>query len=202
VSIPVYAVIDTETGGLNELKNPLIQVSVILCDKDLNELEAYAHRIIPNPMYVIEPKAAEINGYNEELWLRTGLTHDRADQSWAQFIKQWFGHRKPVGVAHNAQFDEKFFAHHMPRTSELFFHPWLCTMTVMKRWKANMLEKLKAEGCKDQAKIAKYKGSNKLRDLVDLCGHKPLTAHDALEDTYSCLAGLRWLKQQNVVMTA
>ncbi len=179
----VYAVVDTESGGLDPRVTALLQVSIIIVDKQLRELDTFAHRIIPNPAYAIEPIAAEINGYNEAEWLRTGMPWQHADNAFSQYLNQWFGTRKVVGVAHNAVHDEKFVRHHMPNTYGLFLDPWFCTCNALKRWRTK----------------TGNAGKNKLANLAELAGFTHADgdkAHDALGDTKACLAGLRWLHAQ------
>jgi len=184
----VYAVVDTESGGLDPRVTALLQVSIIIVDQNLQELDTFAHRIIPNPSYNIEPIAAQINGYDAELWQRTGLPWQHADSAFSQFLNQWFEGRKVVGVAHNAVHDEKFVRHHMPTTYGTFLEPWFCTCNALRRWR----------------KVTGNEGKCKLADLADLAQFKHADgdkAHDALGDTKACLAGLRWLKKQPVNFT-
>jgi DNA polymerase III epsilon subunit-like protein len=191
--IPCFAVTDTETGGLNEKIHALTQVSIIIVDDELNELETFAHRVIPKPGFLVDPKAAEINGYDEAEWLRTGLTWDAAERAYAQFLEQWFPDKACVGVAHNASFDTKFIRAHMPSAfakylyidepdvaSSATHYGWYCTMKALRIWRA-------------KTKIA---GKAKLQDLADLAQYtREGAAHDALQDTRTCLAGFKWLQE-------
>lgn len=187
----VYAIVDTESGGLDTESRGLVprttallQVSIIIVDKDLNELDTFAHRIIPHPNYEIQPIAAQINGYDEAEWVRTGMSWTHADSAYTQYLKQWFGDRKAVGVAHNAQHDVKFVRLHMPNTFDLFLDPWFCTCNALRKWRS-------------RTKVA---GNNKLASLAELAGFVHTgtdKAHDALGDTKACLAGLRWLLKQS-----
>lgn len=223
---PTYIVVDTETGGLSERQHALLQVSIIITDPNLRELEAFAHRIIPRPGYEVHPEAAKINGYDEALWQRTGMTWEQAEDSYCQFLRQWFPNpaKKPVAIAHNAEFDDRFVKHHMPLTHSLIMQPWHCTMKMLKarreaeakRIRQQVVEELLARKQTDvaiepavkaaiqQSKIAS--GKNRLVDLIELSGFSTETidtqspaqrlAHNALHDTYACLHGLRWLKQK------
>lgn len=188
---PLYAVTDTETGGLDHRVHALTQISVIIVDDELNELESFAHRVIPRPGYLVDPRAAEINGFNADEWQRTGMTWDQADLSYAQFLEQWFPNSFCVGVAHNAPFDAKFLAHHMPTAYKKYYRAapqpgeepkahdgWFCTCDELRRWRARNSRPGKAK-LSDLAELAEYK----------LAG----AAHEALQDTRTCLAGLRWL---------
>jgi DNA polymerase III epsilon subunit-like protein len=183
-STAAYVILDTETGGLDPRIHALTQVSFIITDLALNELDTFAHRIIPRPGFTVDPFAAKINGYDEAEWLRTGMEWEQADRAYSQYIQQWFGTRKAVAVAHNAPFDDKFVRTHLPSVSPLFLDPWFCTLSALKRWRST----------------TKIEGKNKLSDLAELAQFKHAAgdkAHDALGDTKTCLAGLRWLKTQN-----
>ncbi len=57
-----YLVIDTEATGLHPTKNCLIQVGVILADKDLNILQEQVWEITADPHSEIDPVAMDING--------------------------------------------------------------------------------------------------------------------------------------------
>jgi len=190
IGTPMFAITDTETGGLKPEKNALTQVSVIVVDENLNEIEAFATKIYPRAGYTVEPAAAEINGYNEEEWKQIGMDADQADRSYAMFLDQFFKDRAAIGVAHNAAFDAKFLAHHMPNAYARYLQiggpdrklhdGWYCTMVALKEWRSR----------------CKYAGTNKLGDLAQLASYEIVgKAHDALVDTRTCLAGMRWLQQ-------
>jgi DNA polymerase III epsilon subunit-like protein len=190
--IPTYAVTDTETGGLDYRVAALTQISIIIVDDAFNELETFAHRIIPRPGYTVHPRAAEINGYNEEEWIKTGLEWEHADRAYDSFLHQWFKDRPCIGVAHNASFDAKFLKHHTPKAYARYLQwdptnpnreaddGWYCTMKALKEWRSR----------------CKYAGANKLSDLASVAGYTVEgKAHDALVDTRTCLAGFRWLQE-------
>ena len=188
---PIYAVTDTETGGLSPEKNALLQVSIIIVDSDFNEIETFAHKILPRPGYSVEPGAAAVNGYTQEEWERTGMDADHADRAYSAFLDQFFKGTPAVGVAHNAAFDAKFLAHHMPSTYTRYLalgdertrklhEGWYCTMVHLKEWRQR----------------CKFAGSNKLADLAAVAGYTVQgKAHDAMTDTRTCLAGMRWLQE-------
>lgn len=185
-SAATYVFLDTETGGLDPRIHALIQVSMIITDADLNELDIFAHRIIPRPGYLVDAFAANVNGYEESEWIRTGLDWEQANRAYTQYIQQWFGTRRAVAVAHNAPFDDKFVRTHLPAVSPLLFDPWFCTLSALRRWR----------------KVSKVDGKCKLADLAELAQFKHADgdkAHDAIGDTKACLAGMRWLKTQNAL---
>lgn len=56
-----YAIIDTETTGLDPQKNQTLEVGVIICDEDL-KIVSYDNFLVKHKEYVISPRAMEING--------------------------------------------------------------------------------------------------------------------------------------------
>jgi DNA polymerase III epsilon subunit-like protein len=184
---PLYVIIDTETGGLNAESHALLQISFIITDRDLNVLDEFEHKVIPDPTKAIDPKAAEINGYNAALWLEQGMTHIQADKTFTQHIDQWFpaAHTDPdrrvIAVAHNATFDQKFVKVHLPETFKRFHPTWICTMWGLRQWR-------KRTGIDGNAKLASLAECASF----DFAGQ----AHRAGADTRACLAGYKWLVAQ------
>ena len=189
---PLYVIIDTETGGLSEERHALLQISFIITDRELNVLDEFQHKILPNPAYAIDPKAAEINGYNAELWAEEarGFDHIQADKTFSQHIDQWFpaAHANPdrrvVAVAHNATFDQKFVKVHLPNTFQRFHPTWVCTMWGLRQWRKRQMDE-------------RREGNAKLASLAELAGFDfQGKAHESLTDTRACLAGYKWLVAQ------
>lgn len=184
---PLYVIIDTETGGLSEERHALLSISFIITDRDLNVLDEFEHKIIPNPAYAIDAKAAEINGYNAQVWQEQGMTHVQADSTFTQHIDQWFPaaftnpDRRVIAVAHNATFDQKFVKVHLPNTFKRFHPTWVCTMWGLRQWR----------------KRTGNDGAAKLASLAELAGFDfQGRAHEAMTDTRACLAGYKWLVAQ------
>lgn len=141
---------------------------------------------------VINAIAAEINGFVQfaggkwdldsvDKWLKVSLPVAEVDKIYTRYISDQFK-CKPVGVAHNADFDEKFLRRYLPLLHSNYYPKWFCTCRAMRKW------------YKDRG----VKGSAKLAELDVKSGHVNTKAHAALADCRSCLAGLRWLvKEQN-----
>jgi DNA polymerase III epsilon subunit-like protein len=186
---PLYVVVDTETGGLFPEKHALLSICFIIVDKDLNVLDEFDHKILPNPAYGIDPKAAEINGYKPDTWasMAQGFDHLQADRTFTQHIDQWFPaamtdpSRKVMAVAHNATFDQRFVKQHLPNTFARFYPTWICTMWGLRQWR----------------KRTGNDGNAKLATLAELAGFDfKGAAHRSSADTQACLHGWRWLIAQ------
>ena len=98
-----YLVIDTEATGLHPAKNCLIQVGVILADKDLNILQEQVWEIKADPSSDIDPVAMEINGIdlnNRELQ-KTQLEFCK---EFIKLIKENF-EQQPIIIAQFYPFD-------------------------------------------------------------------------------------------------
>lgn len=66
MSEPYYLVLDTETGGLDPLKNSLLQFGGIVTDRDFRIVDVLTFRVKSSPLLHEHPKALEINGINIE----------------------------------------------------------------------------------------------------------------------------------------
>ena len=56
-----YAIIDTETTGLDPTKNQVLEVGIIICDDDLKIVD-FDNFLVRHEEYTVSPKAMEING--------------------------------------------------------------------------------------------------------------------------------------------
>ena len=57
-----YAIVDIETTGLNPNTHEIIEVAII------TKTEQYHAKVLPNHIEFADPKALEVNGYNEKEW--------------------------------------------------------------------------------------------------------------------------------------
>lgn len=159
---------------------------------------------IPEDAYVITSVAAEINGYLKVIehpdghneydydaiadWHRRSIPLEELDAVYVRFIKQFF-RAKPVPVAHNVSFDDKFIRKYLPELySNLASDPnadgamWFCTLQAYRKYR-------KSRGLKNG------KGTCTLVQAVrDMVGYEIEDAHEALADTRGALALLRVLK--------
>lgn len=160
----------------------------------------------PKQSWLIGPAAVEKNnfvritnnGWGLEAmidWMQTSISLEQAEQD----LIAWMAMRctkAPIGVAHFAQFDVKFFQAFLPRlclcfqqfdtqvrAKAEFRNGWYCTCEALKQWN----------------KKSPTPGENaKLGALAKLAGYVPAAEHEALADARACLAGLKWLKTGKV----
>lgn len=145
----------------------------------------------PGDRWIITSAAAEINGYvtvkdyeydlNPMHEWNKRLSLEEAEATFIRFISQFFTH-KPVAVAHNAQFDQKFVRGHLPELYDNIMEPWFCTYKAFRKWK-------KEHG------YGTGKGACTLETACKHAGYDLSNAHEALADTRGCLALLRWLDE-------
>jgi hypothetical protein len=158
---------------------------------DVHTKAIYRKENRPETALVINAVAAEINGYVDfkdgawdfkaiDDWHRQARTLADAETTFIKWLLGVFSH-PPVGVAHNADFDEKFVFRYMPILHSNYFKPWFCTVKALRA----------------HYKKTGMKGAAKLANLAELANYTPKDAHVAYEDCLSCLAGLRWLTQQH-----
>lgn len=147
----------------------------------------------PEKALVINAVAAEINGYvtfkengwdfsSIDQWHKQSRAIADAELTFSKWLLGVFS-QPPVGVAHNADFDQKFVSRYMPMLHSNYFPTWFCTVKALRTY-------YQTRGIKGAAKLA---------NLAELAGYDPQGEHVAYEDCLSCLAGLKWLTQQHSV---
>ena len=160
----------------------------------------------PDQGYLINAGAADTNGFikgdqsgwdleSYKVWLAESMPLELAEEVFIRWLVKHCSDMAPIGVAHNAVFDVKYFQRYLPKLFSYFavIDPalradkklselssgWYCTCTALKKY--NKISPRPAENAK-------------LGSLAKCAGYVPDGAHEALADTRSCLAGLRWLK--------
>ena len=152
------AFVDTETGGLDPLRNPLLSIGAV-CEG--SEFEA---SIDPDPNLVITPDAARVNGWP---W------RDRELHEEKEVVPAFIGWVRSTGakflVAHNAPFDYGFLRAAASRYHLADALPrFICTMSIAVELK--LTGNLNISGFSLNA-LANAYGVNANRDI-----------HNALED--------------------
>lgn len=162
--------------------------------------DVYTGEILPPTQakgrYIITPAAAETNGFvdvvttasglkewdrePQRVWMRQSLGVARVDEVYVSFLAQFFKAR-PVPVAHNAKFDQKYVLRYLPNFAGQLHEDWFCTYRAL-----SGLRKSRGESV--------GKGMCTLGALAKYSNYVNPNPHEALADAETCLEGLRWLK--------
>jgi DNA polymerase III epsilon subunit-like protein len=97
-----YVVCDTETGGLNPLRNALVSVAAIGLDENLNEIGRYYSVVKDTEDKLIEDGALKVNGFTREQILKEGKDVKKV----MGMLEKLFENAIPV--FHNGPFDAAF----------------------------------------------------------------------------------------------
>ena len=108
MSSATYLVIDTETTGLNPLKNGIIQVAALAINDKLEILATFNQDVCPPPETEFCPVAATIYSLTHER-IANGNEYDKVCADFADFIKKNFN-RKPVVIGQFYPFDYAFLS--------------------------------------------------------------------------------------------
>jgi DNA polymerase III epsilon subunit-like protein len=185
-------IVDVETGGFSREKNPLLEVGVLVVDHHLDVVDHFHTYVMPAPGLVVEPGAAEVNGYKPELWgifpegraptpeEEAAVYRPMCERGEVDFLlRKWFGGSDgtTVGSAYNAPFDRAWMAHYAPGFTGLLKPDWLCSLQAIK-------DVYKQRGIKIE------KGMAKLGAVCDGFKYGEITGetwkrHTALDDCYA-----------------
>lgn len=117
-----YIALDTETGGLDPFRNPLLQIGCYAPDGGVMNV-----RIIPPVQLTITEHAKKVNG-----WPESHKGYPVYDESFAMDqLKNFISQYNPQWIlCHNAVFDMPFIREASHRTNKKLFIPKaLCTMS-------------------------------------------------------------------------
>ena len=108
--------IDTETGGLDPLEAPLLQVGIAYVNKkDLSKVEGsieVTNFLSQGEFGKCHPKALEVNGFTYQDILTDG--DPEAEQTLIDFVQSHAGDEPFVVMFQNPKFDIEFLKVHMP----------------------------------------------------------------------------------------
>jgi DNA polymerase III epsilon subunit-like protein len=177
--------IDTETGGFDPVRSPLLSVAAVTEDG------AEFHQLVLPPRQWwrlgrrqrVEPEAVRVNGYSCEEWKKRGAV-ELEEASW-RFLVWLVEQQTRLGpltpVAHNAGFD-RAFVERMARVCGVlrmpFSHRWECSMAGL--------------GLARRAGLVNHRACS-LDALCEVSGTTRQEPHDALSDARACLHGYQWL---------
>lgn len=170
--------IDVETGGLDPARHPILSFAAWPNWKQ----QPFYRLVLPDVDALIDPEAAEVNGYDRVIWEKSGAA---PIAEVLEAFRGWLVARpgsvfSVAPLAHNAGFDRSFLSAacrglHIP---EPFPHRWECSQ-------ATLLAARRA-GIVDE-------GSSSLDALADLTGQQRPAVHAADVDARVCLRGYLWL---------
>jgi len=166
-----YIVIDTETTGLKPDIHEMISLGAIVMIDDVIT-ERFEVKVKPRRLEQADPRAMQVNGYDEYKW-RKAIDHQLA----ASLIHAFFlRHQDGILVGHNVQFDVKFvkafcgqFDH-----SVMISTPYLDTRDICRGVLAPF-------GC----------SSMSLDNICSFLGWERRKAHTAMSDCEDCIKILR-----------
>jgi DNA polymerase III epsilon subunit-like protein len=173
--------IDVETGGLDPARHPILSFAAHPEWK-----QAPFYRLVLPPIDApIDPEAAEVNGYEREVWESSGGAP--IGQVLSDF-RLWLLARPSEVVsitplAHNSAFDRGFLsaACRGLQIPEPFPPRWECSQaTLLAARRAGIVAP----------------GSSSLDALADLSGQQRPAIHAADVDARVCLRGYQWLLRQ------
>ena len=103
-----YIVLDLETGGLDKLKDAILQFGFVVLDLDFKELDK-GETLVKSEKRNVTPKALEINGLNLEECENKGATREQLYEGIKKIFEKFtVGNFKPIVVGHNSGFDIGF----------------------------------------------------------------------------------------------
>ena len=146
--------LDMEMTGLNPDTDKIIEIAMIVTDKELNIL-AYS------PVYVIHQSDEILNGmdaWNTATHSRTGLidkvkastlTEEAAEAALLEFMAQWVPEGKVPMCGNTIHQDRRFMARWMPRLEQYFHYRNVDVSTLKelaRRWKPEILKGVVKKG--------------------------------------------------------
>jgi len=179
-----YVFVDTETGGLDPLKHPILEIAAIRTDLDFRIREYWRSYIKPHSTLLCTPEALEITGINLD-----DLANEPNEADVADTFKQFLSGRGNLRFAgFNCKYDLGMLEAMKERAGiEMwgFYTPWLCLLEEAReklpnlpkvwneRWKKNQTHTLEL--------VCKHLG-------IDISG-----AHGAAFDIYATVQVARKL---------
>ncbi|MDJ0869965.1 MAG: 3'-5' exonuclease [Myxococcota bacterium] len=100
----VFAFMDCEFGGLDPERHDITEIAVILTDYRLAELDAREWKVRARPDR-ITPEAAQISGYDAEVWARDAVP---VRQALSELAAMFPRRKKAVPAGQNVRMDVQF----------------------------------------------------------------------------------------------
>lgn len=170
--------LDMEMTGLNPLTDRIIELAIVITDKNLNT-------VAEAPVWVIHQTDEVLNGmdaWNQRTHGNSGLidkvrasslTEAEVEQAALAFIKQYIGPSKSPMCGNSIGQDRRFMANYMP-TLEVYFHYRNLDVSTLKelarRWYPRIYD-----------------------------GYKKETRHTALADVYESIDELKYYRENMLI---
>lgn len=176
-----YIAFDTETGGTDPEKHPILTAFFLVLDEDFNEIASLDLAVRPEaPFDVIEAEALAVNNINmeEHLARKDLVSRKEAGTLLKAFVKKHKGtgvHGRPSPLGHNVQFDIDMLKNQILTKEEyndIIHYRVVDTSPIANFYKAAGLLP---------------KESGKLTSIAEFYGFEVSGAHDAKFDVYLCL---------------
>lgn len=174
-----YVAFDVETGGFEPTQNPIVQIAMVAMDGNtLDEIDRYETFIKPYDNLVLTKGSFETH-HLSPTDIENGLSKKDAQNEIASFLNRNSVSRnmgkRPIMVAHNANFDMKFLRHLFESSNKPFsdrkggivHDQAICTMVMGKMFIPNIK-------------------SLALESLCDVLEVELGRAHHAMYDTVAC----------------
>lgn len=120
--------LDTETGGLNPAKHPLLEIAFVIVDLLSGQtLETYQSLVKPyeTDWEKCDQEALKINGFKHHEFHEAPFSQDVSDQIISIFQNHNIHRKNSVFICQNPSFDRSFFAKLIhPETQEQFKWPY------------------------------------------------------------------------------
>ena len=132
-----FAFIDTETTGTDEKVHSVYQITCIITDDQLNEIDRIDLKFRPRSGCKLEAGAMEKTGMTVNDFKALEISYNKAYHTFIEFLNK---HIKPFDktdklqfVAYNAQFDSRFIRQFFKDNNDdyygsWFWHPPICVM--------------------------------------------------------------------------
>lgn len=184
----IYLVLDTETTGLNPLKNNLLQIAALALDSRLNILTTFNQDICPPLGTEFCPISSKIHNFSNQR-IQNGRDYQEVCDEFVTFVKQNFAN-KPVIIGQFYPFDYAFLNIALSKCD--FFKDNLLGNNFIDTKALVNFANLKATLANKNQPFTNTSLSAKggLKDFFCL---KDFTSHDALGDCHATLELLKKL---------
>jgi DNA polymerase III epsilon subunit-like protein len=168
-----YIVFDTETGGLDCTKNPILEIALVTLDINLKEIDRYETYVKPYDDLEITKGALNANGIKLRDVENNGITKKELIKNLIIYFKNAMpgSHPslKPVVVGHNIPFDigfmDELFKNEKTKFKDIISNVYIDTMADAKRsWPK--ISSINLSTCCEQAGIELINAHRAMPDVL------------------------------------